>query len=121
MSVEYRKWIVRSDLIQEPEKYFLFGDNLQKIGYGGQARDMRGEPNAIGIPTKRTPYHNEQAFFTDDDFDNVKYYIDREFAKIPKNAKVVVPEAGLGTGLAELPERAPKIYEYILEKIKNLL
>jgi len=31
---------------------FIFGDNLQGWGKGGQAR-IRDEPNAFGIPTKR--------------------------------------------------------------------
>jgi redox-sensitive bicupin YhaK (pirin superfamily) len=28
---------------------FVFGDNLRRTGFGGQAAEMRGEPNAVGI------------------------------------------------------------------------
>jgi hypothetical protein len=30
---------------------FAFGDNLARTGRGGQAAALRGEPNAVGIPT----------------------------------------------------------------------
>lgn len=118
--VEYRKMIYREDLRNEPDSFFLFGDNLHKYGYGGQAREMRDEPNAIGIPTKRKPSSTEDSYFSDDDYFEAVYYIDIEFNKIPPNSKVIVPEDGLGTGLAELPQRSPLIYNYILDKIAEL-
>ena len=37
-----------------PEKIFVFGDNLLQRGTKGQAA-IRGEPNAVGVPTKRAP------------------------------------------------------------------
>ena len=43
---------------------FVFGDNLQGWGKGGQAI-IRDEPNAYGIPTKREPNMLPKAFFGD--------------------------------------------------------
>lgn len=120
MSVEYRKMIYREDLQKEPDTYFLFGDNLQEVGLGGQAAEMRGEPNAIGIPTKRKPSWTEDSFFSNNDIFEACFYIDKAFDRIPVDANVVVPEDGLGTGLAELPTRCPYIYKYILNKIEKL-
>lgn len=120
MQIEYRKRILRDELRSEPDTLFLFGDNLEGVGYGGQAGAMRGEPNAIGIPTKRKASHTEDAYFTDNDLMEAIFYIDIAFDSIPKNAKVVIPEDGLGTGLAELPTRAPSILKYIEEKIQDL-
>ena len=120
MSVEYRKVITRQDLKNEPYKIFLFGDNLCRIGMGGQAGAMRGEPNAVGIPTKKHPSHREFAYFNDDEYEiNIKH-IDEAFLDIGGNKNIVIPEDGLGTGLAQLPTRAPKTYQYILFKIAAL-
>ncbi len=51
--LEIRELIRREDVRAEPDKIFLFGDNLKESGYGGQAKEMRGEANARGIPTKK--------------------------------------------------------------------
>jgi hypothetical protein len=100
---------------------FLFGDNLQRRGRGGQALHMRGEPNAIGIPTKRAPSMHESAFFSDDDFDANCAAIDAAFALIPADATVVViPSAGLGTGRAQLQQRAPRTWAHLQICLRRL-
>ncbi|KKL05458.1 hypothetical protein LCGC14_2605850, partial [marine sediment metagenome] len=53
--IEYRDHITRQMLRDEPDTLFVFGDNMQRRGLGGQAFAMRGEPNAVGIPTKIFP------------------------------------------------------------------
>lgn len=68
--IEYRKFITRQMLRDEPEKLFVFGDNFGRVGFGGQAKEMRGEPNAVGVLTKRFPSMVHAAFLTDDDYDN---------------------------------------------------
>ena len=101
------------DCQTNPNDLFVFGDNFQRKGKAGQAV-IRGEPNAIGICTKRAPSMKEHAFLTDEDFhdwevlnvDAFRLISDRLEAK----AVVVFPLDGLGTGLAELPMRAPLIY-----------
>lgn len=42
--IEYRDHITRAMLRAEPEKLFVFGDNFVRTGFGGQAKEMRGEP-----------------------------------------------------------------------------
>lgn len=117
---EYQRHITRKNLRENPNKVYLFGDNLAKRGMGGQAKEMRGEENAIGIPTKKYPTMNDKAFFTDDEFESNKERILNEFKKIPKNKTVVVPSSGLGTGLAQLDKRAPKTYAFLQECINKL-
>lgn len=118
--IEYMKYITRKIVQSNPNKIFLFGDNLLKRGYGGQAKEMRGEPNSIGIPTKKKPSLTPGSFFTDDEFDSNIKYIDNAFDKIPDNCTIVIPEAGLGTGLAELSERAPKTFRYLSLRLEEL-
>lgn len=114
------KFISRDFVQSNRDIIFLFGDNLARKGFVGQAAAMRGEPNAIGIPTKHYPGKRPSSYFSDDDFDAVAPEIDAAFAAIPDGAQVVVPAAGIGVGLADLEERAPKIYAYIEEKILAL-
>lgn len=120
MTILYMKWITRSLIRNNPDKIFLYGDNLLERGMGGQAKECRGEPNTIGIPTKRAPGHKDSDFFTDEDYTTNVRHIENCFNKIPPDSIVVLPEAGLGTGLAQLDRRAPKTFAYILSKIEEL-
>lgn len=118
--VEYKDFITREYVRSNPDKIFLFGDNLQQIGLGGQAKAMRGEPNAIGIPTKKKPHLSEDSFFTDTEYiQNVKA-INKAFSLIPHDKVIVIPSAGLGTGLAQLDTRAPYTFKYLTEKLQEL-
>lgn len=120
-----RDFITRSDVRADHGRaVFVFGDNMQRRGLGGQAREMRGEPNTIGVPTKRAPDMRPESFFSDADFDDVRPSIDAAFNKIRRELErgldVVIPAGGLGTGLADLPRRAPRIHRYIEERIAML-
>ena len=57
-----------------PNKIFVFGDNLARTGKAGQAI-IRDEPNVIGVPTKISP----RKFFSDDNFDEAVEAIDAAF------------------------------------------
>ena len=113
--MQYR--IFRSDLELNPDVYYCFGDNDQRVGKGGQAFHCRGEPNAIGIRTKKTPGEDESAYYTDDEFDENCQKIADDFCIVLNHLvarkTVVFPTEGFGTGFAELEERAPRTLEYI--------
>lgn len=119
--------IDRAHLHAHPERVYAFGDNMVRHGRGGQAREMRGEPNAIGVPTKWRPDNDEDAFFDDrtfDEFPIVKAAIDVAFMRLweamANGRDVVIPADGLGTGLADLANRAPTVLTYIEAKIAAL-
>ena len=111
-------------LRDNPKTLFVFGDNLLQAGYGGQAKEMRGEPNAMGIPTKRSPDMANDAFFTNNDYGKVMPIIsdifDRLFYHVWEGGEVVWPEDGIGTGLAQLKQRAPDIWDYIEDEKRDL-
>lgn len=119
MAVERIKFITRSMLRERPGTLFVFGDNLMRKGYGGQAKEMRGMPNAVGIPTKRMPGTREIDYFTDGDLEIARGPIRNAFsalkAHLAAGGDVVWPEDGIGTGLAQLPTRAPAIWRLIEE------
>lgn len=118
--IEIRDRIIRADLRAEKDKIFLFGDNLLEWGFGGQAKEMRGEENAVGIPTKKAPSNNSNSFFTDKEFASNKNSIDEAFGKIPADKTIIIPKAGLGTGLAQLEEKAPRTFAYLNEKLAEI-
>ena len=113
MPLIYLRWITREMVRALPEQRFVFGDNLQRVGMGGQAAAMRGEPNAIGIVTKRAPGMAPGDFFSDGcASDRHAMFADLgQVREALKEGRVVkVPRDGLGTGLSELPKRAPVLY-----------
>ena len=119
-----QKWIFRADLIANPKVLYLFGDNLQRVGLGGQAKEMRGERNAVGVATKKAPEMQESAFFTDADLDTNCAQIWRDLLPavlhMRQGGHVILPLDGLGTGLSELPTRAPKTNAYLEQKLAEL-
>lgn len=118
--------ITRTLVQADRDTVFVFGDNMLGRGLGGQAAAMRGEPNTIGVPTKWAPERRPAAYFSDDDRLNrdVWHAIQHAFvemrAALADGRNVVIPSDGLGTGLAELPTRAPKLYAMIEAAIASL-
>lgn len=121
MPVIFQKLISRADLRANPQARYVFGDNLARWGLGGQAATARGEPNAIGLPTKRSPTE----FLLDSDLGVIKNAtLEARFQiedLLARGGVVVWPLDGIGTGLAELGRRAPEVegfYKGFLEGIR---
>lgn len=119
------RFIGREYVRANRDKLFLFGDNLEQRGFGGQAAAMRGEPNAIGIPTKKSPNNSAGAFFSDSEFEQNKAAIDTAFAEISRSVTdssrvIVIPSDGLGTGRAQLDRRAPRTFAYLQQKLAEI-
>lgn len=123
MPVIYQHRIYRSDLVANPSAIYLFGDNEERIGLGGQAAMMRGEPNAVGVCTKATPGARNE-FWSDDRLTENCAIIDadlaRAFAHAKEGGNIVIPSDGLGTGLAQLGTKAPKTFKYLAEQLSKL-
>jgi hypothetical protein len=126
MPVLFMSSITREFVRSHQTWLFVFGDNLEKKGLGGQAREMRGEPNAVGIATKRSPSMNSDAFFSDSDIHNVIVMdaIKNSFrileSHLLSGGVVVIPKNGVGGGLANLPVNAPLIDTFIKGSIERL-
>lgn len=119
----FKGWWSREDVTNYPHALFVYGDNNVRKGVGGQAI-IRNLPNTIGIPTKKYPSNNPNSFYSDREYLDNKRRIDsaiKSIISLSANYKyVVLPEDGFGTGLAELPTRAPRTYEYLLKSIEYL-
>lgn len=114
----------RARVSADPDTLYVFGDNLERRGQGGQAV-IRGLPNAVGVPTKRRPSMDEDAFFADADLREVQPLIDAAFARLHRHlahgGTIAWPADGVGTGRARLTERAPTIARYIALRVRALL
>lgn len=118
--IKFKERIDRDYVRKNKHVYFLFGDNLLGQGRGGQASAMRGEPNAIGVPTKKKPTMDDDAFFTDSEYQANIEAIDIALSKVPDDVVVYIPAAGLGTGFAQLDQRAPMTFEYLKRRLLEL-
>lgn len=116
------KRITRDMVRAEPEARFVFGDNVRRCGNAGQAKAMRGEPNAIGVATKFLPTMAEISFFKDNA--ECKRHalrgLDEVSTALQRGRTVYFPADGIGTGLSELPTRAPKLHAYITDYVSDL-
>lgn len=117
MTVRYMRFISRAYLQAHPKILVPWGDNLAGYGMGGQAAEMRGEPNAVSIYTKKKPTRNDDAYFTDADLDLfrenllIPYRLLR--AHLDNGGTVSCPSAGVGTDRAALPLRAPRCFKML--------
>jgi len=85
---------------------------------------MRGEPNAIGISTKKLPEKSDKAYKSDAELEENKRIITEDINKAIAEwntgnyNKLVIPQ--MGVGLAELPTRAPKTYKFLQQELERL-
>ena len=124
MKVEIQKeWYSVEQCRTNPNKLYIFGDNSIYKGKGGQAI-IRDEPNTHGIPTKRFPTMEENAFMRDEPKDYEYVNTDLQILKkiIELNDTydtIVFPKDGLGTGLAKMPETSPKLFQELCDKLEK--
>jgi hypothetical protein len=123
MPIETKTWITRQDLRDNRDKIYVFGDNVQRSGLGGQAKEMRGEPNALGVVTKWSPSMSARALF--DDTCACKMMVERDLLRVQQaldyGRTVVVPADGIGTGLSRLSKYAPNLDAFINEWFRSRL
>lgn len=113
MPVVYLDWIDRDRVRSEPEARFVFGDNRERWGFGGQAAAMRGAPNAIGVATLYAPGR----YYRDGDplaLATVASDLYQVAGALAEGRLVYVPTDGLGTGLARLPQSFPALHQLIV-------
>jgi len=133
--IEYSNHISRSDVQRtklynettksygEPIKIFVFGDNDQRSGFGGQAKEMRGEPNTIGVRVKKAPSMDNGSFYTDEEYEsNVRKIAEdlEHLYKVAYGKTIVFPTNGVGTGMAMLNRTAPRTFAYLTLALKQM-
>lgn len=103
--------ITREYLRANPTHIFVFGDNLDRTGYGGAAF-LRDEPNTYGFITKKHPNNKDDSFY------RLLEYLPVFHTELLKLELIIINGIGfrtyliskLGSGLAN----KYKIYEQII-------
>jgi len=117
----------RADVAKDTNNYYVFGDNTaDRInGYVPNMTQavIRGLPNAIGIDTKHNRGLNESSYFTNDMLKDIDYLSHLNTQKnmidklLTEGHNVYIPmqngKLAIGAGKAQLPTRAPEVYEYL--------
>lgn len=116
-------WYTPQLIASNQTSLFVFGDNLLRVGKGGQAI-IRDLPNTYGVATKAAPSMDESAFFNDlKDLHLKQLETDlgmlKEICNSGVYSQVVFPINGLGSGLSKLKEKAPKTHARMLELLKE--
>jgi len=106
-----------------PQKIWIFGDNDQRIGNGGQAI-IRNLSNTIGIRTKKAPSNSQSSFYSDDEYEINCQKIFEDLilikSKLIEGYDIVFSKNGYGTGLALLKEKAPRTFLYLCDSLKSI-
>ena len=115
----FQKIIMRADLIANRQLLYVFGDNEQRVGNGGQAGEMRGEPNAVGVATL-----SFQKDWSDADAERQCQVIDADLAPVIRHllqGKIaVLPTDGIGTGIAQLELYSPRTMAHVRRRFAQL-
>lgn len=112
------KWYSIGTCEANPNMLFVFGDNEQRMGMGGQAI-IRQMPNAVGLATKKS----SAFYWSDDNLEHNKKVINGDIYEIKRQYEeekykyLVLPKAGLGTGLSDLHNQAPRTFLYLTERL----
>jgi len=127
MNVEIQEeWYSLEQCKNNPDKLYVFGDNTIRKGNGGQA-SIRNAINSIGIATKRLPSSNKHSYFEDnyEEYEIIAEDIEKVIVeyKVGEYKTLVLPQDGLGTGLSEMPQRAPDLFNWmngVLSEVLNI-
>jgi len=119
MKIEIQKeWFDANIVMRNLNNIYVFGDNLQRVGNGGQAQ-IRPCTNTRGVATKRYPQMLNDSFFSDDLSELIELTKDiRSLNILHKDRRndhktLIFPYDGLGTGLSELSLRSPFINQQL--------
>lgn len=112
--------------LNNPNKLFIFGDNTQRYGKAGQAQ-IRECQNSVGLATKFNPGMNDHDFFSDARLEECSTIMEQDVQKIincltnPSRGfdTLVFPVNGFGTGLSQLPEKAPRTYGMLCKLLND--
>lgn len=117
--------ITQDFLDRVPNAYFIFGDNLERCGYGGAAA-LRDHPHAFGFITKKFPDNRDSSFYTPDEYQEVFF---EELYKLVKTVERRPDKtfyiSQLGAGLANRYKIWEKLIHHnlvlSLEKYDNVV
>jgi hypothetical protein len=112
LNIIYQYRVARADIVANPGLVYVFGDNVARYGYAGQAAACRSLPNAHGIATLWEP----GKYFDDRDYQKITAILIEDIDSLldfADGAPIVFPLDGIGTGLARMEQEAPACYDFM--------
>jgi len=105
--------IIDKDYLEDnPKVVFVFGDNIQRSGYGGAAV-LRDCINAYGFITKKRPDNGSTSFFKPEEYKlRFEMEIKRLEKRVTASPNTTFLVSALGAGLAN----RYNIYEEVIEE-----
>ena len=95
----------------------------KKEGWSVEYFNAKVRPRLEGAYQMEYEYvpNTGSSYFTDADFDQFKAQVDEAIQKAIDSGKtIVLPADGIGTGKAQLAERAPRLFKYLQDKLEEL-
>lgn len=110
----FEDWLSKKLCVDNKDAIIVYGDNLNHRGASGQAI-IRDEVNTLSLPTRRIPAMSEDSFFSDrkDEIKAVTESLDRIRDLHKQGITIILPVSIVGSGLAKLISKSPKIYKLI--------
>jgi len=98
---KYENLIITEEFLeQNSNSYFVFGDNLQRWGYGGAAA-LRDHPHTIGFITKKFPNSKDESFYKPEEYSQIFFEeLDKLKKLIERQPDKTFYISQLGGGLA---------------------
>lgn len=112
--IEIPFWITKSFIIAHPELTFIYSNDGTYSHSNPQSKHGKGLFNAIPLPTKfRDPCDREDSYFSDSKMFLIEALWLRVFRVASSYNKPVICFPKMGTGRADLPNRAPECYKLL--------
>lgn len=123
MPIEYEPIIIPVRITREfvtarKDLHFLYGQDYLQRGCLGQAWQIANEPNTWPIFTM-IKYCSAKVFFSDDNYDLHKSYIDQCFDAIDL-MRPIIPCPKIGMGCSRLFEICPKLFTYLHMRLDSI-
>ena len=114
--VRRQTWITRADLKANRDLIYAYGDNVQREGRRGLAREMRGEVNAHPISISWGPFEP----FTFDAIEAAKTHITDDLKALAARTSfcIIWPMTGIVPDFMDLPE---ELYTHLRQEARVIL
>ena len=122
----YKNIIITQEFLDNnPDAYFVYGDNLERWGHGGAAK-LRDHPHTIGFITKKFPDNKDNSFYKPEEYSSVFFEELEKLKKIiQKRPDKFFYISQLGGGLANKYYIWQKIIQHnlvsTLQSFKNVI
>ena len=114
--IRRQTWITRADLKANRDLIYVYGDNVQREGRRGLARDMRGEVNAHPISISWGPFEP----FTTDSIQAAKTHITDDLRALADRTALCLiwPMTGIVPEFLTMPD---ELYAFMRQQAREIL